>query len=377
MSAEHSFKVLLVGDTGTGKTSFLKYDNQNYNETSNLFNSIGITFSKVDIYAENNNNYTLHFWDITGNIRYKTTAFRPNYYKNTDGCIMFFDTSNYSSFKNLPYWIKTVWRNAGGVPIILIGSKTDLNYEIYYKKIIKLVKKYHLDDFYFISVRLGFDKAIILQNLIRRMIYHSQKKIPNFNIVLVDNLYHPIELSFDGKKEKLSNTLSTIRESNRSNRNNFLSLHYLHPPPEPNSFSTNTNDNSVGTQHTSDQEVNNISSSILSLRDAMLAELERLREIMRGNGTEEDDAYYKLSAEEKVLFHKFLEFFLICPVCKKENHKSYLKKFYFDNDHEKTRLRTRLLNLISESNEFDEIYYNKISLGIPCCDCFKNIFLEH
>lgn len=38
------------------------------------------------------------------------------------------------------------------------------------------------------------------------------------------------------------------------------------------------------------------------------------------------------------------------------------------------RLKELLLELMEDSSEFDDNYYNKIVLGIPCCDCFKNIF---
>lgn len=55
--------------------------------------------------------------------------------------------------------------------------------------------------------------------------------------------------------------------------------------------------------------------------------------------------------------------------CNQKNHRNYLRSFYFDTDEEKLRLKERLME---DASEFDDIYYNKIVLGIPCCDCFKD-----
>ncbi len=124
------------------------------------------------------------------------------------------------------------------------------------------------------------------------------------------------------------------------------------------------------------QEINQepSSRSLISLRDAMLAELDRLRGIMRGEDIENSEDYLNLSDEEKEIIKKFLEYFSICPICKEKNHEYYLQKFYFDSAPDKILLKERLLKLIEESKNFEDIYYNKIRVGIPCCKCFSQFF---
>jgi len=68
----------------------------------------------------------------------------------------------------------------------------------------------------------------------------------------------------------------------------------------------------------------------------------------------------------------FLNFFSICPVCGNRNHRNYLVKFFFSKNPNSIILKKKLLELMEKSKEFGEIYINKIKLGIPCCDCFKN-----
>ena len=112
-----------------------------------------------------------------------------------------------------------------------------------------------------------------------------------------------------------------------------------------------------------------------SLREEMLEELERLRRIMNGGEDELNEKFLNnLTAEEKEILDNFVDFFSTCPVCNQENHKFYLKKFYFDTNVEIIQLKERLLELMEDINEFDDNNYKKIVLGIPCCDCFKKFF---
>jgi len=89
-----------------------------------------------------------------------------------------------------------------------------------------------------------------------------------------------------------------------------------------------------------------------------------------------DEHYHSLSSEEKALCDKFMEHFAFCPMCKTENHVTYLKKFYFSKKRKDIELKNQLLKLLVLSECFDELYYNKITLGIPCCDCFQSFFTE-
>ncbi len=75
-------------------------------------------------------------------------------------------------------------------------------------------------------------------------------------------------------------------------------------------------------------------------------------------------------------FREFIDFYSICPICKNKNHFESLKSFYYSRVPGLVEMKKRLLELMEESKDYDEIYYNKISLGIPCCSCFKKYFNE-
>jgi len=183
-------------------------------------------------------------------------------------------------------------------------------------------------------------------------------------------------LSYQIRKERLLNNLRTALIFNYQTP---IRIQNLHPPPNPSNYTTNLNESPNIDQNQfveNNNQDNTVCSNLGSLREAMLIELERLREIMSGDFLEDDENYINLSDYEKEIFHEFLEYFSACPICNRRNHKNYLKTFYFDENIYKRILKERLLKLMDEAKEFDESYFNKILLGIPCCDCFKRYFCE-
>lgn len=89
-----------------------------------------------------------------------------------------------------------------------------------------------------------------------------------------------------------------------------------------------------------------------------------------------EEQYSFLSCGEKAICDQFMEHYAFCPICKTENHVNYLMKFYFSKKRKDIELKNQLLKLMTLSKNFEELYYNKITLGIPCCDCFKFYFME-
>ena len=95
---------------------------------------------------------------------------------------------------------------------------------------------------------------------------------------------------------------------------------------------------------------------------------------------EKIDPFYKINdfelyiPEEDGKFWDFINFFARCPLCDGKNHAENLKSFFYSRDPDIIEFRERLLDLMEESKIFDEIYYNNIKIGIPCCSCFKKVF---
>ncbi|MHA1525780.1 MAG: hypothetical protein ACTSQD_02010, partial [Promethearchaeota archaeon] len=81
-----------------------------------------------------------------------------------------------------------------------------------------------------------------------------------------------------------------------------------------------------------------------------------------------------LASEFDEDFEEFIRFFSDCPLCGRALHTSYLKRFFYSRNQKTISLKNRLLELIEESKDYEELYYNEIKLGITCCKCFKAVF---
>ena len=126
MEHDYLFKLLILGDHYTGKSSIL----HRFIDNSRLVNSIptiGIDF-KVGYFKDTSGrNIKLHFWDTGGHPEYEHII--SGYYKNTAAAIIVFDVTRAATFNSVDYYLNKL-AELGDTnirqPILLIGNKTDL-----------------------------------------------------------------------------------------------------------------------------------------------------------------------------------------------------------------------------------------------------------
>ena len=121
-----SCKVILVGDSGVGKTSIIGRFINKYNEKEKT--TIGASFSsKIDII----DNYKIIFdiWDTSGQERFRSVS--TIFYKEAYICILVYDITKLESFNSIKnYWYKTIIESCpSGIIFGLAANKNDL-YEI-------------------------------------------------------------------------------------------------------------------------------------------------------------------------------------------------------------------------------------------------------
>lgn len=115
-------KLLLLGDSNVGKSSFLnRYINDIYQYKHEL--TIGVDFGSkiIDI---NGTEFKLNIWDTAGQETFRSIT--TSYYRGSHCALIFFDLSNKQSFINTKMWIDT-YLEYGKSNILLIGNKSDKN----------------------------------------------------------------------------------------------------------------------------------------------------------------------------------------------------------------------------------------------------------
>ena len=126
MYSEFLFKILLLGDSGVGKSSIiLRYIENNFSQ--NLMNSIGVDFKLKNIEVKGKK-VKLQVWDTTGQERFRTIT--TSYYKGAQAIIVVFDITDRDSFEHVKNWMADVDKFAKeGVLRILSGNKCDLEHQ--------------------------------------------------------------------------------------------------------------------------------------------------------------------------------------------------------------------------------------------------------
>ena len=116
-------KVMLLGESQTGKTSFIqRYVKNNF--SLGYITTVGIDF-QVKILTLKDKNIKLQIWDTAGQERFKNIT--KNYFQSSDGFIVAYDITSRNSFVNVSTWLKEITNNAPeDTKKILIGTKCDL-----------------------------------------------------------------------------------------------------------------------------------------------------------------------------------------------------------------------------------------------------------
>ncbi len=256
MPGSYKLKLVLGGSRNSGKTTFI---NSNRNNNS----PIGVSFESIECFVNEGDHFKFIVWDLKDNARFKFLF--PYFCRGASAGLLCVDLSNKESFLDLSRWINLFRESAGGIPILLIGTKADLA------------------------------KREVTDELINEIVATEG----------IEYAGHTSILNLDSKIEEVFKKLVQTLNPN-------ISIHYFH----------------------------------LSKK-------------------EEDEEF------------KLLErFFDHCPICKKINHHSAnLRRIYANKTNPDTMgLRENLIRLVDNFDFINFEYSNKISVGIPCCECYKELF---
>jgi len=95
---DHQFKILMIGESGVGKSALLSRFVDNQFDT-NFISTIGVDF-KIHYMKVENQDIKLQVWDTAGQERFRTIT--TSYYRGANGIMIVFDVTDTASFEKVP-----------------------------------------------------------------------------------------------------------------------------------------------------------------------------------------------------------------------------------------------------------------------------------
>ncbi|PIN02348.1 GTPase Ran/TC4/GSP1 (nuclear protein transport pathway), small G protein superfamily [Handroanthus impetiginosus] len=117
-----SFKLVIVGDGGTGKTTFVKRHLTGEFEKK-YESTIGVQVHQLDFFT-NRGEIRFNCWDTAGQDKFGGLG--DGYYIDGQCAIIMFDVAARLTHKNVAAWHRYLCRVCGDIPIVLCGNKVDV-----------------------------------------------------------------------------------------------------------------------------------------------------------------------------------------------------------------------------------------------------------
>jgi len=181
-----TFKCVLVGDGGTGKTTFVKRHLTGEFEKKYVA-TLGVEVHPL-VFHTNRGPIRFNVWDTAG--QEKFGGLRDGYYIQGQCAIIMFDVTSRVTYKNVPNWHRDLVRVCENIPIVLCGNKVDIKDRKVKAKSIVFHRKKNLQ-YYDISAKSNY-------NFEKPFLWLARKLIgdPNLEFVAMPALVPP-EVTMD------------------------------------------------------------------------------------------------------------------------------------------------------------------------------------
>ena len=124
---ELQIKILLIGDSGVGKTNFIFQFTEGRFTTIHV-STVGFDYkSKIIKLPKSKKKINLQIWDTAGQERYM--AINKNLFQKVQGIILMYDLTSRESFEHVSSWLNLIKQTVSSKTVVLFANKLDLQEE--------------------------------------------------------------------------------------------------------------------------------------------------------------------------------------------------------------------------------------------------------
>ena len=182
INPEFAFKLVILGDSGVGKTSLVKYEIQNSFINNNNDSTIIFEHSFKN-YSIMGKNVRLQIWDTCGKEMYHSSV--QNFYRSALCIFVVFSLDSLDSFNRVNQWIDEIKENNSEEYIlVLVGNKSDLTRprKIEKEVIENYCKRNEIENYFEASAKSGENVHEIFKNVVKQLFIKFALPIINDNI---------------------------------------------------------------------------------------------------------------------------------------------------------------------------------------------------
>ena len=124
---EFQIKLVLIGDSGVGKTNFIFQFTEGRFTTIHV-STVGFDYkSKIIKLPKSKKKINLQIWDTAGQERYM--AINKNLFQKVQGIILMYDLTSRESFEHVSSWLNLIKQTVSSKTVVLVANKLDLQEE--------------------------------------------------------------------------------------------------------------------------------------------------------------------------------------------------------------------------------------------------------
>lgn len=166
------FKLIIFGDGGVGKTTLTqRYLTGVFNESQHL--TIGVEFYVKRLETEGKH-IKIQIWDFGGEERFRFLL--PQYCRGANGGIFVYDVTQEHTLHHLPDWLEVLHSNAPNIPVLVIGTKADLDLKrkVMKEEEVKVAKAHKMAGFAEVSAKTGANVNNVFETIAKLMVKRAK-----------------------------------------------------------------------------------------------------------------------------------------------------------------------------------------------------------